>query len=343
MDKTLSQDEVDALLQAVKSGGVEEEVEAAPRKAVEEIKIVRYDFRKPNLISADQARGFQMIHESFAKALQNNLLTSLKVPLEVKLVAVDTISYREFVLSLISPTVLTTLDTTPDIGQLALEFNPSIALCMIDVLLGGDGSGTAEARELTAIEQSMMGSVLDVVLADLKLAWAGTVDISFKARSFESSPSRLSVTTPEASVLNATFDLRTREVTGTMSLCYPFEMIQPVLSRVTARMSGQKDRTEKDRKNVLTAMGDVPLKMKVEVGRSSVLASWVAQLEQGDVICLDRNIDNPVDVFVDDKLCYQAELGWRRGKVAVKLAKHSLERQREDWADKFAKGKAIIA
>ena len=339
MDKTLSQDEVDALLQAVKSGEMpdSDEKPSQQQSKPEGIKIITYDFRQPNLVSSDQFRGFQMIHETFTKAWQASLMTSLRVPLEVKLVSVDTFSYREFVLSLINPTVMISLDTVPDVGQMAVEINSSVSLGILDIMLGGDGSGMQESRELTAIEQSMIGSVTDNLISELKTAWAGTADFGFKMRLLESDPSRLAMTTPEASVLNATFDLRIRDTAGTMNICYPFEMIKPILSRVTARLSGQKEHTEKDRRNMLAVIGGIPLTMKVEMGRGTISTNRLAQLDVGDVICLDRGVDGAMDVFVSDKLCYQAALGWRRGKIAVKLTQHALANERDNWADRFAK------
>jgi flagellar motor switch protein FliM len=331
MDKTLSQDEVDALLQAIKSGepsGDEEKV----RQTADEVKVVTYNFRKPHLISSDQLRGFQMIHESFAKSLQSSLLANLKTPLEVKPTAIDNLTYGEFVLSLLSPTFLAVLSTSPDMGELVLEINISVILGMVDILLGGDGGSTYEARELTAIEQSIAGAILDHFLTELKVAWEDTVNITFKVQAIESNPEYVQIVSSESSILSATFDLRMGETTGTLNICYPFEMIQPILGRVTARMSGRRERASgpgNNREEVLAALGAVPLGIRAEIGRSVLLASQVGRLKLGDVLCLDKRADEPVDVFLGDRFCYAAELGLNRGKVAVRLLRRSPENKNE--------------
>jgi len=170
MDKTLTQEEVDALLQAMKTGEVKPEDEL-PTTVAEEVKVVAYNFRKPRLVSGDQLHGFQVIHDLFAKGLQTGLFVSLKKSVDIKLVAIDQFTYGEFILSLFRPTYLAVMSTTPSIGEIVVEMNLSIVLAMIDILLGGDGTSVQEPRELTAIEQTISTDITDVVRAELKSAW----------------------------------------------------------------------------------------------------------------------------------------------------------------------------
>ena len=243
-----------------------------------------------------------------------------------------TLTYGEFVLSLLSPTFIAVLSTSPDMGELVIETNLSVVLGMVDILLGGDGGSAHEARELTAIEQSIAGAILEHVLTELKTAWEDTVNISFKVQMIESNPEYVQIAASESSILSATFDLRMGETTGTMNICYPFEMIQPILGRVTARMSGRRERTSStgiNRDEVLVAIGAVPLSIRAEIGRSVLLTSQLGRLKLGDVLCLDKRIDDLVDVHLGDRCCYAAELGSNRGKVAVRLIRRISENRNE--------------
>jgi flagellar motor switch protein FliM len=260
------------------------------------------------------------------------LLANLKTPLEVKPTAIDNLTYGEFVLSLLSPTFIAVLSTSPDMGELVIEINLSVVLGMVDILLGGDGGGTHEVRELTAIEQSIAGAILEHVLTELKTAWEDTVNISFKVRMIESNPEYVQMAASESSILSATFDLRMGETTGAMNICYPFEMIQPILGRVTARMSGRRERpssTSINRDEVLVAIDAVPLDIRAEIGRSVLPASQLGRLKPGDVLCLDKRMDDPVDVHLGGRYCYAAELGLNRGKVAVRLIRRISENRNE--------------
>lgn len=331
MDNTLSQEEVDALLQAVKSGDIVEESQAY-KEDIEQVKVISYNFRKPQVISSDQNRGFQVIHESFAKGLQSSLLTNLKVPLEVMPVAIDYLTYTEFIMSIMSPTFMVVLTTEPYMGELLLEINLPIMICIIDILLGGDGGGMPVSRELTSIEECIVGSIVDYTLRELTMAWSDTADIAFHLQAVEYDPEYVRVTSLESSVLSATFDLRMGTKTGTMNICYPFEMIQPILDRVTAKMTGGRDRRGKrmgTKNEILTAIRNVPINLDASIGSCRITADQLSKLKVGDVIKLDKRIDQLADVHIENKHAFRATLGTRRGKLAVRL----VDRYSEDMEE----------
>ena len=328
MDNTLSQEEVDALLAAVKSGEIVDDT-AAIKDESEQVKVITYNFRKPQVISSDQNRGFQVIHESLAKGIQGSLLTNLKVPLEVMPVAIDYLTYTEFIMSIMSPTFMVVLTTEPFMGELLLEINLPIIISMIDILLGGDGGGNPESRELSVIEEAIVGPIVNYVLLELSHAWSDTADISFHCQKIEFDPEFVRVTALESSVLSATFDLRMGNKTGTMNICYPFEMIQPILDRVTAKMTGGRDRRGRKlgtQNEVLRSIRNVPIKLDVGLGHCSITANDLSRLKPGDVLKLDKRIDSLADVYVEGRRSFQAALGTRRGKLAVQL----MERYSED-------------
>ena len=328
MDNTLSQEEVDALLAAVKSGEIVDDT-AAIKDESEQVKVITYNFRKPQVISSDQNRGFQVIHESLAKGIQGSLLTNLKVPLEVMPVAIDYLTYTEFIMSIMSPTFMVVLTTEPFMGELLLEINLPIIISMIDILLGGDGGGNPESRELSVIEEAIVGPIVNYVLLELSHAWSDTADISFHCQKIEFDPEFVRVTALESSVLSATFDLRMGNKTGTMNICYPFEMIQPILDRVTAKMTGGRDRRGRKlgtQNEVLRSIRRVPIKLDVGLGHCSITANDLSRLKPGDVLKLDKRIDSLADVYVEGRRSFQAALGTRRGKLAVQL----MERYSED-------------
>ncbi|MFH0878848.1 MAG: flagellar motor switch protein FliM [Lentisphaerota bacterium] len=322
MDKTLSQEEVDALLQAMKTGEVKVE-EEQPKVGVDEVKVVEYNFRKPRLVSGDQLRGFQVLHDVFVKSLQTALFVSLKTSLEIKLVAIDQFTYGEFVLSLLKPTYIAVLSTTPNCGDVAVEMNLPIVMAMIDILLGGDGTSPQEPRELTAIELSISSDIMEVVTQELTNAWASITDMKFAAQSYESNPEYVQMATSEALVMSVTLDMRLGEISGVLNICYPFLMLQPMLDKISSRVGAKRDvggsKTERSHDEILTSMNAVPLDVHAVLGRSSVLASQVANLKPGDIIRLDRRIDKPVEILVGNRLCFQGQAGQSNGKAAVKL------------------------
>ncbi len=322
MSDILSQEEVDALLNAIQKGDVNV-AEPPPKEELAKRRVEPYDFHKPHLISNEQLRGLQIIHDNFAKGLQGALSGMLRTALDVKLVAIDQLQYNEFILSLYNPTFLTVMSLAPLAGNALIEMNLAIIMVIIDRLLGGTGVAVPSPRELTPIEMSVLRSVVRMTLQEMRLAWEGTVPgIHFEPESHDFNPEFLRISAPESSVLSVTFDWRIGETAGVINLCYPFSLIKPVLSKLSSESvvsKSVKEPTEAEKKKMLRSVGYIPMNVRAVLGRSILSADQVANLAVGDVLCIENRFDNPIQIVIEGKTCYRAELGQRHEKIAVRL------------------------
>jgi flagellar motor switch protein FliM len=324
MDKTLSQQEVDALLQAVRSGDIQDQVEEVSSVTSKELRVVSYDFRKPRLVSSDHLHGLHLIHESFAKGLIGSVFTSLKAQMDIKPVSIDSIVYNEFIMSLLNPTFVATIATAPQPGEIVLEMNLGIVLTLTDILLGGTGTGIPESRELTVIEKSLAGNFVDYILAELRTAWSGIADMKLTSRAVECNPELVRIVSPETPVFSVTFDIRINDTTGTLNICYPYDVVQPLLPRIAARVSGRKEkssRTDREKQEIVGAVANVPLDVRVEVGQGFILASQLGRLKVGDVVTLETRIDEMADVQIENRSCFKGALCSSRNRAAVRIVR----------------------
>jgi flagellar motor switch protein FliM len=323
MAESLSQAEIDALRDAVKSGKAktdEPQAEAAPPTS--QIKVVEYNFRKPQIVSADQLQTLQMLHETVTKNLQTAFFASLKTGFEIKLVAVDQISYAEFVMSLANPTHVTILHSKPSIGSAAFDMNLTLVMTMLDIMLGGNGATASAPRELTALEADIFRSMTDLFVAELSAGWASLWDGKLETGPQESNPEYLQLTTPETPCLSITFDVRIAEVAGAFTLCYPFVMLQAVLTKLSDRAGKRALLGERGKGDeMLPAVKPVPLQLRAVLGSATISAQQLGMLRTGDVIPLRKRFSNDADIYIGSRLCFRASMGRRRGKTAVCLAR----------------------
>jgi|GEM_PF-3016623 len=334
MDKSLSQDEVDALLQAVRSGKVEESAPAPEPQAVHSrTSISSYDFRKPRLVSNDHVLGFKLIHAAFAKRMSGTVSSMLKVSLDAKTASVENISFNEFTAGMMNPTFVVTAGVSPHSGEIAIEISLPILFTLLDAMLGIPASAAApESREPTAIEKSLAGGIVDIMLADLHEAWAGVSDMHFKTRTIESNPEFARVAAADALVLCATLDLRCGETAGTINICYPLDVILPVLSKVAAKFSGKKSAgtvSVDGREIMLRSLAAVPFEIKAHLGSGRIPTQQISRLKLGSVICLDSRTDDPIMVQIGAKPCYNGALCSSRSRVAVRVVSR-VENSRDD-------------
>jgi len=72
-----------------------------------------------------------------------------------------------------------------------------------------------------------------------------------------------------------------------------------------------------------TALGQVPIEITVSVGRARPLVRDLLRLRRDSLLMLDRRIDDPVELFVGDRLIARGQLeeldGDRAGFLAVRL------------------------
>ena len=172
MADILSQEEIDALLQAVDDDEDGAELVASEAnkkpKLPEDRQVIIYDFKRPNRVSKEQLRAIKGIHDKLARNLASQISSIMRSIVEIRLHSVDQMTYGEFLMSLPSPTSFNVFSIKPLDGSCVLEINPSIAFPMIDRLLGGKGDGGFDSsRELTDIEVNLLDAILRIVMLRL--------------------------------------------------------------------------------------------------------------------------------------------------------------------------------
>ncbi len=101
-DDVLSRQDVESLLQ---SSGIGAAPKAAPTTRAEpRVRILAYDFKRPERIGKDQMRAMQSLHETLARSFGAALSAILRTMTEVRLISVDQLTYSEFIYSLEVPT-----------------------------------------------------------------------------------------------------------------------------------------------------------------------------------------------------------------------------------------------
>ncbi|MDP3582172.1 MAG: flagellar motor switch protein FliM, partial [Ignavibacteria bacterium] len=155
MAEILSQQEIDALLNNIKSGS-EQKIESSSEKEA-----ILFDFRLPNRISKNQLRVLRSIFENFAESFSSFLVTKLQTVVNINVTSVDQIYYSEYVLSVSNPACLFTFDVKDTDVKGILELNNDLALSLVDKLLGGNGLGSKQTKIITPIEQKVLKVVVE--------------------------------------------------------------------------------------------------------------------------------------------------------------------------------------
>lgn len=336
MSDVLDQSEVDALLAAVDTGAVAADPHsvgrdgqpAGPPKVygtagLHQVDVHTYDFKRPERVSKDQMRALEALHEGFGRNFGAALSGYLRTIIEVSVAHIEQLTYSEFIHSLPNPTCFNLLKADQLDGQLCLEISPLIIYPIIDRLLGGSNAELfIPQRPLTQIEQRLVQRITDRATHHLSEAWTNLTPATFKVEDFESNPQLVQIVPPNETVVVIGFELKMGNRAGTMSLCIPYNVIEPIMGVLAAqnwfsyqKKTGHEDHARKLTKNVNNA----PVEVRAFLASTTIRLSELMGLQVGDVITTDKECTRDVLVQVEGRNKFLGQIGQYRGARAIRV------------------------
>ncbi len=321
MAELLSQAEIDALLNNVKDGDSEEQIEEKSNAK----EIIPFDFRLPNRISKNQLRTMRNIHENFAESFSSFMVSKLQTIVNINIISVDQIYYSEYVLSVSNPSFVYTFDIVDTDIKAILEISPEFGFTLVERLLGGSGSTQKSTETITAIEEKVMDVVVDRVMLDLKKSWAAFASYDFKVDKFEPNIDFAQITSPNESVLIIAFEVVLEEKRYLMNFCFATYAFDSVMAKLTSQ-SHSSIRPYKYRGTTAQEIIAQNLKLSaipvtVEFGRSKITFNELTNLEVGDIIKLDKKIEKENIISFAGKPLYAGRPGVMNNKKAIKITR----------------------
>ncbi len=319
MPEVLSQSEIDALLSAMSSGDLDT---SRMREQVEEPQVRAFDFMRPSKFSKDQLRTIELMHDSFCRLAQTQLSGALRTMVEIEVVTADQVSYGEFVNSMPTPSLITVVSMEPLEGNAVLEINLPIVFSIIDRLVGGPGTHRPRPRELTEIEHALVHNVIETLLAGFSEAWSTVVPTRVRRVATEMNPQFAQIVTPSDMVMLITFELRVGSQTGSISLCVPYLVLEPVMDRFTAQSyfsAVTAGPSPEMRDGMASELGGVSIPVSVELGAAELHVGDLLSLAPGDVIPLSVAPGSDAVVRIGRREAFHAQPGVRGRRAAVQI------------------------
>lgn len=325
MANILSQDEIDDLLGAMERGElIDEESEEKSQKKIE-----NFNFRRPTLIAGDRLRGFNAMHDQLIRKVQGSLTLLMRTNLDVNIASTDQIIFQEFVKSMDSVTLIRMFTMDPLPGSAIMEIKLPLAYGVVDMLLGGQGGVETEVRRMTEIENAILEPFLSALEEQLASVWREVVDINFKVVRTETDPEMVQTAPSEAPMVVVTMVIKVGQANGIISIAYPLPMVQQLLNRLDSK-NWESDNyygklEEKNyRLDLMTAVSQLELPFRVNLGQVEVTSNEFVELEVGDLLVLNSKYNDLLTTWVGDLRFGHCKPG-RVGKaLGVKMVKTSM-------------------
>jgi flagellar motor switch protein FliM len=316
MSDALTPENIEALMTTV--GG---EARAAGGGATP---FVAYDFKRPNRVSQDQMRSLHNLHERLARNLGLSFSTLLGQATDVAVVSVAQLTYEEFVGCLPSPTCFTVIGVGDTMPGLAAEIGLETIFPIVERMLGGRGAHHSVRRELTEIEWGLADRVFGMVLQEYRRVWGPVEDLDFRICARESTPSRAQLVGPSEMIVVVILRMEFGDVSGTMSIGFPFASLEPLLRKLDAggRLARETELPNDDSAHAMRShLGRARVRVGANLGDARIAVRNLMNLREGDILRLNVSVHDEIGVAVNgiDKLA--ARPVSRAGMKAVRITR----------------------
>jgi flagellar motor switch protein FliM len=279
-EQQLSQDEVDALLQGVAS----DVAEPTPARATDTLPA--YKLGTDEHIVRRRMYTLEVINDRFAHHLRASLLSFMRRNADISVGTVQIQKYGEFVQHLPVPANINLVHMKPLRGTALLVFDPKLVFLVVDNLFGSDGRYDirVEDRAFTHTEQRIIRRLLNLTLECYGNAWQQVYPLEFEYLRSEMHAKLANIVSPDEMVVTTTFQIEFGPVGGTLTICTPCSMIEPIRTLLTNLL---QDEVEVDKRwvNQLAMQvqsADVELRAHFLTIESSI--GQLLKLKVGDVL-----------------------------------------------------------
>ncbi len=323
MAEVLSQSQIDALLKGLTTPGAAE-VPVAPAQKIKE-----YDFKTPKKFTKEQLKTLNSLHDNFARFLSSYISGAMRVYCEARVSQIEEYRYYEYNNALPDSVLIGMVNMKPkddnlDESIMLVDMSPSLGFFMIDRLLGGSGDGFNVNREFSDIEIAIMQNVFTKLTTYLQESWSNYIDVKTDLHSIETNSRLMQAYMPDDTVVIVLIDVKLKNLSGTMTICIPAinleEMIDQFSTRVTkSEKKRDIDKEEYRKQLILESIRNSELQMNVVLDKIDVDLHDILSLQVNDIIPLNKKVDEPASVIVEDAEWFNVMLGQTRTKRAIKI------------------------
>lgn len=318
MGEVLSQNEIDNLLAALSTG----ELEVDDMQEQGEKQVKNYDFKRPAKFSKEHLRTLEIIYEHYGRLVSTNLPVYLRKNIQVSVASSETVTFSEFTNALSNPVILGIVNFAPLPGSIIIDLSCNLGFAMIDRMLGGEGTPLEKNRDFSEIEMTIIEKIMIVSMQLMREPWRNVVDVTPMMERIETNPQFAQVIAPSDMIAIVTLNMKIGDVEGMMNVCLPYFTLESVMDKLNTKywystMQEKNDENYEEYIEALIRRVDVPV--KAILGMSSVSVNDFVNLQPGDIIRLDKRVDNELSVYVGNIKKFTALPGSSKDNYAVRV------------------------
>ncbi|NOQ45306.1 MAG: hypothetical protein GQ559_01305 [Desulfobulbaceae bacterium] len=322
MEPLLSKEEIADLLSAIKAGSISTDsagesgtkhTRSIPAQDVDLFHIYVHDEKSGEMRIPNLDIILDVFTRNFSTSLTNKLQRSFTVERE----EMSTTTFQGSLTDLKNQGAIGIYSTDPLKHGCLFHVNNLLAFTLLEIMLGSTDSSEPLAleRNLTTIEINILKNTFDDIRADLTKSFKSIIGLNPELLKVENNFRLVNIVDADTEVLVTKFKITSGSQSGEMRFIIPYLTLEPVREKF---------------KEIVTVtqaaytwgkiLGREALEMESNViARSGTLNMSIRQvmgLQEGDIIDLGYDPDQPLTIVVEDNPKFFAVPGERNGKKA---------------------------
>lgn len=313
MRELLTQEEVDALLEAYDKGEIEET--SGPSAGF----YTPFDFHARKSIGDAQQVVMESIQDGIAKGVAAHLSGALRRDMRIT----PSTSYNEIVSDFLShfkgPSCIGLITTENSPGNVFLAVTPYLAYSLIDLMLGGEGGVEEnEGKEFSPLELRLVRRILEGITAEIAKEWSRFAPLRLSFGKVETNPKMLPSREGQDPVYVMSFRLEADGgLSRDFSIALPFSLLEPL--KIAPPPAERDAKSALLSAQIRESLDGIPVEVTGILGEAHLPVREILSLKPGDIVPTTREITMPVLVLVDGKPKLTGRPGVSNGKRAVKI------------------------
>jgi flagellar motor switch protein FliM len=323
MSEVLSQSQIDALLNSVRTG--EKDLAQVNEESTTK-KYRKYDFKSPRKFTKDRLKMLNGIFENYARVINSRLNAILHTNCEISVESIEEQRYYEFSNALTDGDVLALAElemkNLEEDSPLMVYLDTGIALSMMDRMMGGDGAIDEDLDSdytYTDLELRLYETLVKDMISVMGSSWENYTTLNFAYSRTEVNPTLVQIIGLEETVVIVDMKLKFENASGRMSICLPGMMLTNLFAEISRENPARRGSGEDNSEDIFHSLRDTDLEIVAQLGDVQLSLSDIYHLNVGDVINMERPKDSPVFLEIGGNGWFTGRMGTHKKNMAVKI------------------------
>ncbi len=319
----LSKPEVDALIAGL-DGDAAAGVDAT--LASGEKRVRDFKFGSDDLSLLGDYYALRVINERFARFSRGVFQPMLRVQPRVTALNPSVTTFEDYSFSS-EPFMSLTLARIEMLrGNLMMVISPELISKLTNAYYGGNLGIVKILRrsEFTSTEDRIIEIITDGLIEALDVAWSELIKLEFSEVSREENLQFVSFVEDAEQIICCTFEI---QLPGTeaasFDVLYPLQTLKPIAAQLRSRMQSDSVDSLSWTERLQNAVFNVPLSCTARLTSVDRSMAQVLQFQVDDILPI--TINGPLELVVEEREFFEAELGDVGGTLAISLLKQNLK------------------